>query len=221
MTEFDPLLVFDVGMHEGEDTEFYLAKGFRVVAIEASPLLCQVNRLRFKDDIEAGKLTIENRAIADASGPVVFYKNPRSVWGTIRPEWSKRNEVVFHSPSSETIMVEGALFSDIIAKYGVPYYLKIDIEGADLLCLYALQSSSSVPKYVSIESSKTSWEQLKEEFRVLKSLGYSEFKVIAQHRVQEQTLPFPSREGRYLQNFPVSNGVKWVVWRGVAWKMVD
>ena len=30
-------LIFDVGLHRGEDTEFYLKKGFRVVAFEANP----------------------------------------------------------------------------------------------------------------------------------------------------------------------------------------
>ena len=28
-------LIYDVGMHRGEDTAFYLRKGFRVVAVEA------------------------------------------------------------------------------------------------------------------------------------------------------------------------------------------
>ena len=32
-------MVFDVGMHRGEDTELYLSKGFRVVAFEANPNL--------------------------------------------------------------------------------------------------------------------------------------------------------------------------------------
>lgn len=32
-------LIIDVGMHTGRDTEFYLKKGFNVVAIEANPEL--------------------------------------------------------------------------------------------------------------------------------------------------------------------------------------
>ena len=34
---FEDDLIYDVGMHRAEDTEFYLAKGFRVIAVEASP----------------------------------------------------------------------------------------------------------------------------------------------------------------------------------------
>ena len=34
------LLIFDIGCHLGEDSEFYLRKGFKVVAVEANPELC-------------------------------------------------------------------------------------------------------------------------------------------------------------------------------------
>ena len=37
-------LIYDVGMHKGEDTEFYLSKGFKVVGFEADPDLTQYNR---------------------------------------------------------------------------------------------------------------------------------------------------------------------------------
>jgi hypothetical protein len=32
-----PDLIYDLGMHRGGDTQFYLEKGFRVVAVEANP----------------------------------------------------------------------------------------------------------------------------------------------------------------------------------------
>ncbi len=32
-----PDLVFDVGAHKGEDSDFYLNLGYRVVAVEANP----------------------------------------------------------------------------------------------------------------------------------------------------------------------------------------
>jgi len=34
-------LIYDVGVHQGEDTDFYLKKGFRVVGIEANAALCK------------------------------------------------------------------------------------------------------------------------------------------------------------------------------------
>ena len=37
----DEALIYDVGAHKGEDTEYYLRKGFRVIAIEAMPEFCE------------------------------------------------------------------------------------------------------------------------------------------------------------------------------------
>jgi hypothetical protein len=34
-------LIFDIGMNVCEDTDFYLEKGFRVVAVEANPAACR------------------------------------------------------------------------------------------------------------------------------------------------------------------------------------
>ena len=35
----DPKLVYDVGVHRGDDTAYYLHKGFRVVGVEANPAM--------------------------------------------------------------------------------------------------------------------------------------------------------------------------------------
>jgi hypothetical protein len=39
-------LIYDVGAHKGEDTEFYLIRGFSVIAIEAVPELCERTQIR-------------------------------------------------------------------------------------------------------------------------------------------------------------------------------
>lgn len=192
-------LIFDVGLHKGEDSEFYLRKGFKVVAIEAVPSLCDGARERLRHYLDTGQLTILNLAIAEKSGPIKFFVNESiSVWGTISAEWAKRNERL--GAKSFEITVEGIPFHHILKRFGVPYYLKIDIEGADLLCLQALRNFTSRPKYVSIESTKTSWSDLVDEFALFKSLGYSKFKLVQQHTVKNQTCPFPAREGLYVNH---------------------
>jgi len=67
-------LIYDIGMHEGEDSKFYLAKGFRVVAVEADPLLCEQAADRLGQFIQSGQLTIVNRAIAPTRGPIILYR---------------------------------------------------------------------------------------------------------------------------------------------------
>jgi len=188
-------LVFDVGLHRAEDTRLYLAKGFDVVAVEAMPDLARRAGQELRDYVDSGQLVIENVAIAEESGQVPFYVNPASEWGTIRADWAQRNKHL-GSPSTGSLTVTAVPFGDLLERHGVPHFLKIDIEGADLLCLQALDPAES-PTYLSIESEKISWPALVHEFDLLEGLGYRQFKVVGQHKVPRQKAPNPPREGRY------------------------
>jgi FkbM family methyltransferase len=66
-------LIFDVGCHKGEDSDFYLKKGFRVVAVEAHPSLCLDLRQRFSKQIADGSFVLVDKAIAENEGEVRFY----------------------------------------------------------------------------------------------------------------------------------------------------
>lgn len=190
-------LIYDVGMHRGEDSEFYLEKGFRVVAIEALPELAAQAGDRLRSYIDAGRLTILNVAIAEQDGPITFYANPGcSVWGTAHSEWAERN-MRLGQPSLSTT-VKGVRFHSILEQHGIPYYLKIDIEGSDLLCVRALLDFETRPKYLSLESARTSWGELVREFDLLKELGYAKFKVVPQHTIHKQRCPSPALEGTYV-----------------------
>jgi len=192
-------LIYDVGAHKGEDAEFYLLKGFRVVAIEAVPALCDDIRTRLRSYLKSGQLTLINAAISDSACPITFFINRRiSVYGTSSENWAKRNEL-FGAPSDKAT-VNGIRFSDVLAEHGIPYYLKIDIEGSDLLCLHALKSVPSRPKFVSIESATVRWADALEEFSLLRELGYSKFKLVQQRDVNKQRCPTPPAEGRYVDH---------------------
>lgn len=147
--------------------------------------------------MKSGQLIILNVAVAEKDGPVTFFENPgNNVWGTANSEWAERNRRLGQGSIERT--VQGVDFANALKQHGIPYYLKIDIEGTDLLCLEALKSFASKPTHVSIESTKTSFRRLRGEFALLKALGYSKFKVVPQHTVAAQVCPVPAKEGRYV-----------------------
>jgi FkbM family methyltransferase len=191
-------LIFDVGMHIGQDTEFYLRKGFRVVAVEANPSLCEQARIHFREQIESGRLTVVSAAITAQSGPVKFYANENPEWGTIEADWAARNVERFNSPLTDVEEVEGITFDALIESHGIPHFLKVDIEGSDTLCLKALRRFPVKPAHVSIESDKRSWKALVRELDLFEELGYRRFKVVNQRRVRRQVPPRPPREGVYV-----------------------
>lgn len=198
-------LIFDVGMHGGEDTEYYLKKGFNVVGFEADPDLINYCKSKFAKEIREKRLIIVEGAIVDPSflkdggDTVNFYKNLGfSDWGTIKTDWAKRNEIL--GTQNVVIKVKIVDFIECLDRFGIPYYMKIDIEGSDIICLQALSEFSNKPNFISIESNKVDFKRIKGEIRLFEELGYSEFKAIQQENITCQIVPNPSREGNYVEH---------------------
>jgi FkbM family methyltransferase len=199
-----PDLIYDVGLHKGEDAEFYLRKGFRVVAFEADSDLIAFCTKRLKEFIDQGQLTIVQGAIADPNligdgrKTVPFYKNwDVSAWGTVRADWVDRNARL--GTASTVTEVPAINFADAIRQFGVPYFMKIDIEGCDTVCVSALSEFEERPTYISIESDKTGIENIEREIDLFTKLGYTSFQAVEQSAIPlSQSPPHPPREGKYV-----------------------
>ena len=202
-TRKHPNLVYDVGMHKGEDTDYYLKKGFSVIGFEADPDSAAHCRRRFSDAIDTGKLIVVEGAIAELlpgetkGRTIKFYKNKDcSEWGTVSSDWAQRNRSL--GTSNEVIEVHVVDFLECLTKYGIPHYLKVDIEAMDTVCLKALLHFEQKPDYVSRESEKVSFDKLVQDFNLLTQLGYTRFKAIQQQGISHQREPHPSKEGCYV-----------------------
>lgn len=193
-----PDLIFDIGMHRGEDTDFYLRKGYRVVAIEANPDLIRACQIRFEAELKSGQLHIIEGAIAELSAGdnITFFKNENSIWGTICPTWAERN--LNAGRASERIEVKRVDMKDVFDKFGTPFFVKIDIEGADDIVLKSLALLSEKPQYVSVETEKTSFDGAKQQIQSLCDLGYRRFQIIQQDPISGSNLKTRTREGNSL-----------------------
>jgi FkbM family methyltransferase len=191
-------LIFDIGMHRGEDTDFYLKKGYQVVGIEANPALAEHCRRRFATRVADGSLRIIEGAIVGTdrldTRSVKFYENPNSAWGTIDPEWRDRNAQL--GLSSREIEVPCVDLAAILKEYGIPFYMKIDIEGADRSCLDYLKSLDDHPQYLSIEDEKLDFSRLLSNLAVLQQLGYSNFRAVQQEAIPNSVFSGSDRFGR-------------------------
>ncbi|UPU34137.1 FkbM family methyltransferase [Geomonas paludis] len=193
----DKKLIIDVGMHVGKDSEFYLKKGFNVVAIEANPVLVATAKTALAEYVTSGRLIIQNVAIAPYEGEIDFFVNAKhDDWGTISKEFAERNERL--GSSSEVIKVKCTTFDKILQDFSVPYYLKIDVEGVDALCLEQLFASPERPQYISIEAGLTSFEETFNELSLLWRLGYRDFKIVNQAQNYAVRCPNPPVEGDYV-----------------------
>jgi FkbM family methyltransferase len=189
-------LIFDVGLHRGEDTDFYLKKGFRVAAFEADPSLVAHCKARFRDAIAEGRLQIVEGAIAPetAGERLAFYKNlQKSVWGTIDASWTERNE----KSGARSVKVEVVRVDVVEAfrTFGIPFYLKVDIEGADHLVLDGLHRLEDRPRYISIEAEAVDFTRFVAQLDALRDLGYRGFKPVQQARMPRTQIATTTRCG--------------------------
>ncbi len=181
-------LIYDIGAHRGDDTAFYIAKGFRVVAVEANPIMVAELRSRFSTEILSQTVTIEACGIAENIGELDFYAHDHDDWSSfeLNSRFSEGNYRVFHVKTN-TIEL-------LVAKHGVPYYLKADIEGGERHIVNQLPLLKSLPLYFSFENNPYTDSQLE----IMRSLGYDRFKVIEQGSKPGQAeAPNPPREGKY------------------------
>jgi len=178
-------LVYDVGLHNGSDTEFYLAQGFRVVAIEADPVLATAAETRLASWIATGRLVVLNIGIADREGDAEFWicdANPE--WNSFERSAAARNNSPHHS-----VRIRVKPLRAVLAEHGAPHYLKVDIEGYDAFCLRDLGTlrAPERPRYVSWENwddansfGDESTQTGSSGLEIATELGYTRFKLIDQ-----------------------------------------
>ena len=167
--------VFDIGMYDGSDTAYYLRSGFRVVAVEANPAMIEAAERRFKQEIEAGRLTLVNAALSDIESSVEFH-----LAGTDPGSSTLYRERIAQKSPREAFSVRTVLLTSLFEVHGVPHYLKSDIEGADRCAVLPL-SKACTPKFVSFEIG----DDLELLAGHLASIGYRGFRIINQMSFNE------------------------------------
>lgn len=181
-TKIENDLVYDVGLYDGQDTAFYLGRGYRVVAVDANPRFIESARQAFRREIQDGRLTLVHGAIVPPGEPetVTLYLSDHPDWTSVRPEIAGRDGVGVHEVEVPTTSIVG-----LLARFGTPLYLKIDIEGMDQIALEDLAATTARPTYLSVEAecaddSGQSEEEALANLDLLVSMGYSRFKLVDQ-----------------------------------------
>ena len=137
--------VYDLGMHNGDDSEYYLTKGYRVIAVEANPLLCAEAEQRFAPEIAAGRLRVLNLAVAREAGSAEFYvKRERAPQSSLRPPRDMTGW--------QAVTVETAPLADLVEEASDIAFMKIDIERMDIVALDSLIAAGIRPPLISAEA---------------------------------------------------------------------
>ncbi len=188
-----PDLIFDIGVSDGVDTQFYLEKGFTVVGVEADPLMYTSLINRYKEVCAAGRLTMLNRAASSTSGErlrIFVHARHQGLSGV-----AKRRDVPDSYSEFDVATVD---WRELLERFGMPRYVKIDIEGGEPPFLEGMRRSGAFPEFVSVECYRF------EVVQALVDMGYSRFALVDQRPFQSggaYVLPPDQKEGRRLAAF--------------------
>ena len=177
-------LIYDVGLFDGSDTTYYLHRGYTVVGIDANPIMIENAKNKFREQVEQQRLLLINAGIAETEQTTATF------WISDRPEWSSFNKEVASRDGTKHVPfpVRIVPFAEILKEYGIPHYLKVDIEGNDRFCVNALRLCESIPLYISVESEcvgddavAASDEEATAMLDALHGIGYRRFKLVNQY----------------------------------------
>jgi hypothetical protein len=183
-----PWLFFDFGFFNGMDSWAYLGAGHRVVAVEADPTLVLAGQQNpwLQPFLLAGTLQILNYAIAPSDVKqttfTTFYMNKcTKEWNSFYPDVGCRSCTPPHPEdltraSCDQKQVTSTPCSTVFQTYGIPVYMKADMEGAESGCYKALEAYP-VQQRPNLISGEVDDPDL---VGIFSRLGYTSFKVVRQ-----------------------------------------
>lgn len=132
-------LAFDIGAHVGDRTASFLRLGASVVALEPQPRLFRALRLIHGRNACA---TLRPHAVGQHGGAATLHLNPRNpTVATLAPAFiaAARNVPGWEGQIWDgQIEVPVTTLDALIAEFGVPDFVKIDVEGHELAALQGL-----------------------------------------------------------------------------------
>jgi FkbM family methyltransferase len=148
-------LIFDIGANHGSKTEVFLQLGAKVVAVDpdkANQAILEEKFLKYR--FTKKPVIVVGKAVSDKDGLETFWVDePGSGKNTLNQKWVQilRNDQDRFGKAlgfKDSIQVETLTLETLISNYGLPFFVKIDIEGHEWSVLNGLQRP--VP-YVSFE----------------------------------------------------------------------
>jgi FkbM family methyltransferase len=147
-------LIFDIGANDGHKTAAFLTIAEKVICCEPDSLNFKILQTRFRN--KKKKVILENKALSDKEGVAELHiHHPGSAFNTLSSKWMKVLENDNEERWDEQIRFTGTqevkttTLDHLIKKYGLPDFIKIDVEGFEQWVLKGLSHRVS---YLSFET---------------------------------------------------------------------
>jgi FkbM family methyltransferase len=166
-------LAFDIGAHVGDRVACFRRLGARVVALEPQPALARSLRVLFALD---RNVTITQAAIARAPGSVALMINvDNPTVSTASTDFIRAAEDASgwrEQRWTRSVRVEATTLDALVARHGMPSFIKIDVEGFEAEALAGLSQPSAA---LSFEFTTIQRDVALSAIALCERLGYGRF----------------------------------------------
>jgi len=133
-------LIFDIGSNKGIYTSIFLKYSSKVISVEPQEGLCLLQEKIFKKEIENKRLIVEPIAIDSKNTIVELYINSKNVLSSTSKKYQTEviPEEFSFTENIKTEAIQAENIDSLILKYGMPNYIKIDIEGSEKKAIMGL-----------------------------------------------------------------------------------
>lgn len=147
------LLAFDIGANKGNKTKALLQLNFMVIALEPEKNSISTLKYRFRKD---PNVKIIEKGVSSAEGVTEIYiTQARSGLNTMNTKWKdslhskEKNRWGKQLNFTESYKVPLTTLENLYSKFGIPHFIKIDVEGFEL---EVIKGMKSLPNYLTFEA---------------------------------------------------------------------
>jgi FkbM family methyltransferase len=165
-------IVFDIGANVGQTTDEFLEGYDKIICFEPNPNLITLLKTKFNGN---SKVIIEELALSDKNEIKTFNISNADVLSTFSDDWMFNSRFTNNTYNWNTkIDVKTITLDEVIDKYGIPYFIKVDVEGYEYEVFKGLSKLLN-NTYFAFEWAEEQYKIINETVRHLNYLGYNNF----------------------------------------------
>jgi FkbM family methyltransferase len=164
-------LLFDIGANKGLFTDENRTKFEKCVLVEPIPSLCQILKNKYNSDMN---IFIE-QCVVSSTKDLPFFICEHDVLSTCDLDWiNKSRHSAGHYRYTKLDGINYISIDELIEKYGIPSFIKIDVEGYEL---NVLKSMSKKTCDIAFEWAEEKKDETIDTVQYLHELGYTKFHI--------------------------------------------
>jgi FkbM family methyltransferase len=121
--------MFDIGANEGNTYQFYLSHYSKIVCFEPNPQLFNHLNTKF---LKNNQVIVDSRGLSNKNEDKLFKISNINTLSTFSDDWINQSRFTGAYSWNESITVKTTTLDNIIKEYGIPNFVKIDVEGYEL-----------------------------------------------------------------------------------------